>query len=64
MTIDIKELYELIDSKDAKRIAEYMDTHSLKMEDGKIVSQDKKYVKEQVAFWDQRQMAKKINLNA
>lgn len=64
MTIDIEELHKLIESKDAKQIAEYMKTHNLTMEDGKIVAQDTKYVKEQFAFWDQRQMAKKINLNA
>jgi len=64
MTIDVNELYKIIESKDAKQIAEYMEAHNLKMEDGKIVAQDTKYVKEQFAFWDQRQMAKKINLNA
>lgn len=64
MTIDVNELYKLIESKDAKRIAEYMESNDLQMVDGKIVAQDTKYVKEQVAFWDQRQMAKKINLNA
>lgn len=64
MTIDVNELYKLIESKDAKRIAEYMEANDLQMVDGKIVAQDTKHVKEQVAFWDQRQMAKKINLNA
>lgn len=47
-----------------KKIAHYMENHNLKLEDGKIVCRDKKYVNEQISFWDKRQLVKKINLNS
>lgn len=62
--IDIENLGRLVESKDAKKIAHYMENHNLKLENGKIVCRDKKYVDEKIIFWDKRQLVKKINLNS
>ena len=64
MNIDIDKLHNLVESKDAKKIAHYMENHNLTIQDNKIVCNDKNYVKEQVSFWDKRQLVKKINLNS
>ena len=62
--VDIDKLDKIVASKDAKKIALYMENHNLKLEDGKIVCRDKKYVSEKISFWDKRQLVKKINLNS
>ena len=62
--VDIDKLDKIVASKDAKKIALYMENHNLKLEDGKIVCRDKNYVNEQISFWDKRQLVKKINLNS
>ena len=62
--IDINKLNSLVQSNDAKKIALYMENHNLELKDGKIVCTDKEYVKEQISFWDKRQLVKKINLNS
>lgn len=62
--IDINKLNSLIQSKDAKKIALYMENHNLKIKDGKIVCIDKSYVDEKIRFWEKRQLVKKINLNS
>jgi len=62
--IDIESLDKLVESKDAKKIAHYMENHNLRLENGKIVCRDKKYVDERIIFWDKRQLVKKINLNS
>lgn len=62
--IDINKLNKLIQSKDAKKIALYMENHNLKLKDGKIICADKEYVNEKISFWDKRQLVKKINLNS
>lgn len=62
--IDIKKLNNLINGGDAKKLAHYLDNHNLKVENDKIVSNDKKYVGNQINYWDKRQLVKKINLNS
>ena len=64
MIVDINKLNKLIESGDAKKLAHYMENHNLALVDGAVVCKDKSFVKEQVAFWDKRQLVKKINLNS
>lgn len=64
MIIDIEKLKNLIASGNAKKIAHYMENHNLAIANGKIICKDKHYVKEQIGYWDKRQLVKKINLNS
>jgi len=62
--IDIDKLNALLQSGDEKKIAHYLDNHRLKICDNKVVAMDQKEVKDQVEYWDRRQLVKKINLNS
>lgn len=55
---------ELIDSKDADAIVEYMNLHNLTVKQGQVCYRDKDRLKFIVGFWDKRQLVKKINLNS
>lgn len=63
---EIHDLPKILESGDARTIAEFMAEHRLEIKDGLIVPSldivDK--VKSQTIFWDQRQQARKILLNS
>ena len=62
--INIKELKNLLKEGNAKQIAEYMKTYNLKLEENKIICLDSTYVKDQVEYWDKRQLVRKLQLNS
>lgn len=55
---------KLVEQRDPSRIAAYMKEHGLKLQDGKIVCDDPTKTKAAIAYWDKRQLVKKINLNS
>lgn len=57
-------LNQLIADKNAAGLKAFIETHELEVKDGKIFPKDKEAVKKLVAFWDKRQLVKKINLNS
>ncbi|NIU01678.1 MAG: hypothetical protein GWN01_12415, partial [Nitrosopumilaceae archaeon] len=64
MNYDINELHSLLESKNKQEIVHYFRKHQLIIKDGKIVHSDKKRAKQEIEYWDKRQLVKKINLNA
>lgn len=66
MTFDPTHIARFIEAKDAAGLASYMKSHNLSLtDDNRIVCQEQyKPKKEEFAFWDKRQLVKKINLNS
>lgn len=62
--MNFKKLYELIDSGDQSDLNQFMDENDLIIKDGKIYHKSPQVVKQQIAFWDKRQLIRKINLNS
>jgi DNA polymerase elongation subunit (family B) len=64
--MNINKLYDVIDSGDADQLLEFIDTNNLEIRDGKIFlkADSTEKIKEEKAFWDKRQLVKKINLNS
>lgn len=60
----IETIQSIIDTGDPQKIAEYMKTNDLVIEDDKIVYRNKSMAKYQTEYWDKRQLVKKINLNS
>lgn len=61
---DINDLKLLIESKDRQKLVEFIKKHNLAIKNGKVVHSDPKFVKQQIEYWDKRQLVKKINLNS
>lgn len=61
--MDPSKLQELIDSGDAKKIAEYIKAHRLIL-DGNTILVDKETCKNLIEFYDKRQLVRKILLNS
>ncbi len=59
-----KKLKEIISEGHKKRVVQYMNQHNLMVKEGKAIHRDQKLLKLIVAFWDKRQLVKKINLNS
>lgn len=57
-------LKQLIANRDVTGIKDFMAAHELILAGNKIVAGNKSHIKEQEAFWNQRQSAKKITLNS
>jgi len=65
--IYIKDLRSLIIAKDAKKIAEFLKKNSLTIKDSKILPKNKESVDNVsywISYWNQRNISRKINLNA
>lgn len=62
--MDIEYLYKLIADKNVSELKAFIKENGLKIEDGKIFPKDKDTAQRQIAFWDKRQLVKKINLNS
>jgi histidinol phosphatase-like PHP family hydrolase len=62
--LDILHLRRLIEEKDAPRISEYMKEHNLTLSDENKIIKINSSFEEDYAFWDKRQLIKKINLNS
>lgn len=60
---EILDLKKLVDCKDARAIAKVMKTFGMTIDKGKIIIPEEK-IKEVVAYWDKRQLVKKILLNS
>ena len=61
---DLKELKELVESKDVSAIVDYMKKFNLILADNIIESVDKGYYNDQKNFYDLEQYVKKIQLNS
>jgi hypothetical protein len=61
--LDVHELKQAVQDRDAQKIALLMKKHNLSIQGTKIIaSRDNR---DQItAFWDKRQLVKKINLNS
>lgn len=61
--LDVSNIKQAIQNRDAKQIARYLKDNVLDLAGSRLTA-DKKTAKELVAFWDKRQLVKKINLNS
>jgi hypothetical protein len=62
--IDIEYINNLIENNQIKDLAEYMKIHNLVLtEDNKIIKKQGSF-SDEFAFWDKRQLVKKILLNS
>lgn len=66
MEYNIEELEALIASENISELKAFMEKHNLEIKDNKIVPkiEAKEYFVKMAAFWDQRQLARKILLNS
>jgi DNA polymerase elongation subunit (family B) len=63
--LQIKVFKKLLEDADRDAIVEYMNKQNLEVdEDGKVHYRDQDQVQALLAFWDKRQLVKKINLNS
>ena len=60
--MDINTLYNLIETKNVTELKTFMKENNLEIKDSKIVTNQN--LNEKIAFWDKRQLVKKINLNS
>jgi DNA polymerase elongation subunit (family B) len=61
--IDVSEIKQAIENKDVDKIKHLMSLHNLKIIDGKIIASAEQ-IKDSRAYWDKRQLVKKIGLNS
>ena len=61
--LDLVELKNAIDKRDAKKIAQLIKENNLTIKEQKITA-DEHICNEIINFWDKRQLVKKINLNS
>ena len=64
MFVDLQKLEQIFNTGSKAELEEFVNTHNLIIENGKIYARDKQTVTDTVAFWDKRQLVKKINLNS
>lgn len=62
--MDIDELNRILKSGTREELHYFLKANNLEIVDGKIKAKDIEAVKEEIAFWDKRQLVKKINLNS
>jgi DNA polymerase elongation subunit (family B) len=62
--MDINKLYELLDSGTPEELQNFIQENNLEIRNNKIFHKNPEVVREQLAFWDKRQLVKKINLNS
>jgi hypothetical protein len=63
MDIDVEHLKNLIKTKDAPALKQYMQRYGLEIRDNKIIASHTK-VKEFADYWDKRQLVRKTLLNS
>lgn len=66
MEYDVAELTRLVEANDVENLKIFMSEHDLEIKDNLIVPKkdNKEYFSKLAAFWDQRQLARKILLNS
>lgn len=62
--VNFEKLKTILESGTKQELDEFCEINNLVIKDGKIFHNDTEYVKDQLSFWDKRQLVKKINLNA
>jgi hypothetical protein len=62
--MDFNKLHSILESGTKEELTEFCHNNNLVIKDGKIFHSDTESVKQSVAFWDKRQLVKKINLNS
>jgi DNA polymerase elongation subunit (family B) len=61
---DINKARKIISTGDKTKIADYLNSHKLTVKCGKAIYRDQSELKKIIAFWDKRQLVKKILLNS
>jgi DNA polymerase elongation subunit (family B) len=64
MIINIEELEKILKQGSKEDLEKFAQTYKLKIEDNKIKVLDSSDALETIAYWDKRQLVKKINLNS
>lgn len=62
--MDFKELERIFESGTREELEQFANDNNLVVKDGKIYADDSIDIPAQIAFWDKRQLVKKINLNS
>ena len=62
--MNIDKLAQLLESGSRSELDNFCQDNDLEIKDGIIYPKDKQKVREEFAFWDKRQLVKKINLNS
>ena len=62
--MNFDKLNEILESGTKEELDSFLVENNCTINDGRIVHNDSALVTEQVAFWDKRQLVKKINLNS
>jgi hypothetical protein len=62
--MDFNKLNQILDKGSTEDLNVFCQEHSLEIRDGKIFHTNPAVVEQSIAFWDKRQLVKKINLNS
>jgi hypothetical protein len=62
--MDFNKLNQILDSGTIEELEKFCSENNLSIENNKIVSNNKNEINKEIAFWDKRQLVKKINLNS
>jgi len=62
--MNFKELEQIFESGTREELEQFTNKYNLVIKDGKIYADDTIDIDMQIAFWDKRQLVKKINLNS
>ena len=62
--MDFNKLHSILESGTKEQLTEFCINNNLVIKNDKIFHSDYESVKQSVAFWDKRQLVKKINLNS
>lgn len=62
--LDFARLDEILASGTKAELDEFLTQNQLEIKDGKIVGKNKELVDKSIAFWDKRQLVRKISLNS
>lgn len=60
----INKAQEVISSNDRDKVVAYINSHKLTVKNGKLIHRSSAELKKVIAFWDKRQLVKKILLNS
>lgn len=62
--MDINELSSILESGSRQDLERFCLENDLEIRDEQIYHKNPEVIKNQIAFWDKRQLVKKINLNS
>ena len=62
--MNFNELTSILETGTIEELTAFCNANNLAIKEGKIVHNSPKEISAQLAFWDKRQLVKKINLNS